>query len=92
MIPTYSKSICIDYKNVLLCGGLSVYNIKNSKSLSNVYKINLLKKTVTEITPMCKARSRFGITYLNGFYYVIGGVDQNKGLIYCEKFSIDDRF
>lgn len=64
----------------------------NQKSL-NVLRINIKTKSTHNLPCMNVQRTDFGFTYLNGFYYVLGGKEfpnyPNKTIKNCEKYSLE---
>lgn len=80
-------SIPIDSNCILLLGGLHESGI----NLNQVFKINVKKQEYKALSSMNVGRTNFGFTYLNGFYYVLGGeYDKNYSIRNCERFSLEN--
>lgn len=89
-IPKYSTSVSVNHNSILLCGGRSNDDIKTVRNWSCVFLINLETQSFKKLSPMNEGRYDFCMTYMNGFYYVLGGDDyKGKCLIKCEKYSIE---
>lgn len=90
IIPAFSRSISIDQNNILLCGG-SVNLPETNENTSKVYKIDLKTRFYLNLKSMETGRTDFCMTYLNGFYYALGGLDYNKKILTkCERYSLEN--
>lgn len=99
VIPTDSRSFPIDDTNILICGGqpksmsfyvdLTNFFAQVNQDWSKFCKINIETKEIKYLASMNTGRIEFFITYMNDFYYALGGRNNRfQPMKKCERYSL----
>jgi hypothetical protein len=81
------RSIITPQGDIFVGGGTTT----DKGEIADFYRVNLNASNLVKLKPMNVARKSFGICYLDGFIYIIGGANKAEGFIKkCEKYSIAD--
>ena len=83
-VPLRHRSITTPEGEIYLIGG-----VESNKELKNCYKMSFDKIALESKSMMIVSRKSYGICYMNGYIYAIGGANHNEGFLKkCERYDV----